>query len=159
MTPEQVSSDPVQPTRDLEAAALEAARKAADEQWKKWTGGRSGLDGMHFFVREAIRAYLAARSVPEAELKEALENVERYVAVAREEKERAQASEAEASDLRRKLEKARKALEPFEHYVDEWTDRFDDDTPIIDEDGEFVAKLGAFRAARAALATVEGRET
>lgn len=47
---------------------------------------------------------LAARSVPEAELKEALENVERYVAVAREEKERAQASEAEASDLRRKLD-------------------------------------------------------
>lgn len=67
--------------------------------------------------------------------------------------------EAARKSTERKLEEARKALEPFEHYVDEWTDRFDDDTPIIDEDGEFVAKLGAFRAARSALATVEGRET
>ncbi|TIR87382.1 MAG: hypothetical protein E5X05_01420 [Mesorhizobium sp.] len=61
MTPEQVSSDPVQPTRDLEPAALEAAVKTFQER----TGGFDPTDD-RLEIEAIIRAYLAARSAPEA---------------------------------------------------------------------------------------------
>jgi len=47
-----------------------AGRKAADDQYYKWRGfgpreEGQGLDGMHFIVREALKAALASRPAPQ----------------------------------------------------------------------------------------------
>lgn len=67
-----------------------------------------------------------------------------------------QALDIEAADRISALEKEnaelRAALKPFQNYAeDEWTDHHGDETPILDEEGEFIAKLGDFRRARSAL--------
>ncbi|RWI33449.1 MAG: hypothetical protein EOR13_18015 [Mesorhizobium sp.] len=144
MTPEQVSSDP---TRDLDNAGLEAAANSFIQKFHALPAGSDTyLTRIKDAIEPAIRAYLAARSVPEAELKEALENVERYVAVAREEKERAQASEAEASDLRRKLGELHRAILGGEPQSDM-------------RHGQFIEMVKTTEAARAgALARAETAE-
>lgn len=72
MTPEQVSSDPVQPTRDLEAAALakwlegEAVhQERIAARYKAASTSRQTYSRRAEMLR-ASAAYLAARSAPEA---------------------------------------------------------------------------------------------
>lgn len=43
-------------------AEIVAGRLAADAAWQRWTGGRSPLDGMGIFVRDALRAAGKVRS-------------------------------------------------------------------------------------------------
>jgi Lar family restriction alleviation protein len=72
---------------------------------------------------------------------------------------RAKAAEAERDALRAAVAEAREALAPFVNYADdEWTDFFGDDTPILDEEGEFIAKLGDFRRAARALSTSKQKD-
>jgi len=44
--------------------AVEAARKAADEAWRKWTGREGCLDGMGYIARAALAAAEAAAWQP-----------------------------------------------------------------------------------------------
>lgn len=53
-------SNPTPPDDQRHERGIEAARISGDDAYRKWTGGRSSLDGMTQIVREAIRAYLSA---------------------------------------------------------------------------------------------------
>lgn len=59
---------------------------------------------------------------------------------------------ADRASCQARVEELERALKPFAQYADdEWTEHHRDDTPILDHEGEFIAKLGDFRAARSAL--------
>lgn len=68
---------------------------------------------------------------------------------------------AEISSLRSKLDEAREALEPFADVDGDGDEDFPDDAPVVIKFGRTIfypIKLGDFRRARRALASLEGRE-
>lgn len=99
--------DPVQPTRDLEAAALEAARLGElASMMSRYSALCVDVIAASYLTKAA--AVLTSLSAERNELKASRDrSLEKLIEVAK----KLDASEAEASDLRRKLEEMRQAYE------------------------------------------------